>query len=577
MLLRKHVVLGSLLLTLLLVLGACAQPTAPTTPAEPAAPGEAPAASDDSGVVLIGATDDRPWINQCEGDPISGGTVTFSWADLAMQGRTWLARGSTTEFFVFSQLVGLSIEDAETIEPDVATSWDVSDDGLIYTFTLRDDVVWHDGEMLTAEDVVWTFNLVSHPDSGATARTVLPMSAIEGFAELASGDADTLSGVVALDDYTVAVTLNEPRADFLYGLGGLNLFPAHPFEGMSIEEIVESSLIREDVIGSGPFKMTEYEPDQYYILEAHEDYYKGRPYLDRLIFRIGLTSVASWMPGLETGEIHVGDMVNGLDRERAEANDNLIVVGAPLPGAMAIWPSHNNFPDKRVLQALVHALDLEAITEGIFGPGQALPYEYANVDPNNTWIAPEVENFGYDPDRARELLEEAGWDGSQTLDFITYYQTELDRNVTAAMQQYWADVGLQVSIEHMDAATWGNRVYQEVDFDLGYGCCGISVPFEYLRYSCANVPPAGLNASSYCNAEVDELAAAAMIEADEETRREMWHTISRITHEEQLHMTLFQQDRRHALNENVCNYQFRQWSNITWPQRNTHTWWLAPN
>jgi ABC-type transport system substrate-binding protein len=131
-------------------------------------------------------------------------------------------------------------------------------------------------------------------------------------------------------------------------------------------------------------------------------------------------------------------------------------------------------------------------------------------------------------------------------------------------------------MEHMDGATWGNRVYQEVDFDLGYGCCGISVPFEYLRYSCANRPPNGLNASSYCNAEVDELAAAAMIEPNEETRREMWYTISRIAHEESLHMTLFQQDRRHAIAENVCNYQFRQWSNITWPQRSTHTWWLAP-
>src|SRR5690606_4995790 len=121
----------------------------------------------------------------------------------------------------------------------------------------------------------------------------------------------------------------------------------------------------EDVVGSGPFKLAEFVPDQYYILEAHEEYFKGRPHLDRLIFRLGLNTVAAWLPGLESGEIQVGSTVNGLDRERVESTEGLTVVGAPLPGAMAIWPNHRNFPDKRVLQALFHAIDREAITTGI--------------------------------------------------------------------------------------------------------------------------------------------------------------------------------------------------------------------
>jgi ABC-type transport system substrate-binding protein len=134
---------------------------------------------------------------------------------------------------------------------------------------------------------------------------------------------------------------------------------------------------------------------------------------------------------------------------------------------------------------------------------------------------------------------------------------------------------LNVNIEHMDGATWGARVYQEPDYDLGYGCCGISVPFEYLRYACANVPPGGTNASAYCNEEVDELVEQAFVEANAATRQQLWHEISMITNEELLHLTLFQQDRRHAVDANVCNYQFRQWSNIIWPERNPHTWYLA--
>ncbi|MCB0106009.1 MAG: ABC transporter substrate-binding protein, partial [Caldilineaceae bacterium] len=474
-----------------------------------------------------------------------------------------------------SQLTDLSIEDAETIEPDVATSWEISEDGLTYIYTLRDDVLWHDGESLTSEDVKYTIEIFAHPDSGATVRSVLPLDAIVGYDEFSAGEADEITGVTTPSPTEVVIALKAPRADFLYGMGGMNLQAKHIWEGIPFAEMQESPYAREQVVGSGPFKMGEFEPDQYYILEAFDDYYKGRPHLDQLIFRIGLTSVASWMPGLEAGEIQVGSMVNGLDRERVEADDSLTVVGAPLPGAMSIWPNHTKFTDKRILQAMMYAIDREAITEGIYGPGQALPYDYDNVDPNHNWISPNLNDYTYDPDMARQLLEEAGWDFDQTVQFITYYQTELDRNIVAAMQQFWAEVGLKVEVAHMDAPSWAAQVYEDPTYELAYGCCGISVPFEYARYSCANVPPAGLNVSSYCNEEVDQMVQDAMVEPDAAARQQLWYQISEITNDEVLHMTLFQQDRRHAINKNVCNYQFRQWSNIVWPERHPDTWYLA--
>jgi peptide/nickel transport system substrate-binding protein len=513
----------------------------------------------------------------CEEEPVDGGEITLGGHTTdQMAGRTWLNSGNTNESFVFSQLTDLSIEDAETILPDVAESWEVSDDGLVYTYHLRDDVVWHDGEQLTAEDVKFTIELFSHPDSAVIVRTVLPLSGIAGFEEFSANEADEMTGVVVVDDYTVEITLSEPRADFLYGMGGMNLWPAHRFEGMARTDIATSPLVREEAIGSGPFKIGEFVPDQYYVLEANEDYYKGRPHLDRIIFRIGMTTVASWLPGVENGEIQVGWMINGLDRERAEANENLVLVGAPLPGAMAIWPNHLNFPDKRVLQALFYALDREAITTGIYGPGQAFVYDFDNIDPNHNWTSPDIPDYPYDPDMARQLLADAGWDSSQELDFVTYYISELDRNVVAAMQQYWADVGVTVNVEHMEAPAWSARVYENTEFDLAYGCCGISVPYEYARYSCANVDPPGLNVSNYCNEEVDQMAVDAISEADPEVRKETWYTVSEIVNDELLHLTLFQQDRSHPIDKDVCNYQFRQWSNIVWPERSPETWFLRP-
>ncbi len=572
-------------LALCLALGILLVACAPAAPADDAA--EAPAAEEGAAEEVAEdvttaedmstgmSADDDPYINLCDGEPVEGGSITLAIADDAMVGRNWLSRGSTNESFLFSQLTDLSIEDGTTILPDVATDWTVSDDGLTYTYNLRDDVLWHDGEQLTAEDVKHTIEIFAHPDSGATVRSVLPLDAIVGYEEFSANEADEISGVEVASDYQVVITLNEPRADFLYGMGGMNLQAQHIWTDIPFAEMQESPFAREQVVGSGPFKMGEFEPDQYYILEAFDDYYKGRPHLDELIFRIGLTSVASWMPGLEAGEIQVGNMVNGLDRERVEGNADLTVVGAPLPGAMSIWPNHSTFTDKRVLQAMMYALDREAITEGIYGPGQALPYDYDNVDPNHEWISPDVNDYSYDPEMARQLLEEAGWDFDQTVQFATYYQTELDRNVVAAMQQFWAEVGLQVEVAHMDAPSWAAQVYEDPTYELAYGCCGISVPFEYARYSCPNVPPAGLNVSSYCNEEVDTKVQQAMVEPDEAAREALWHEISEITNDEVLHMTLFQQDRRHAINSNVCNYQFRQWSNIVWPERNPHTWYLA--
>lgn len=564
-----------------LSLVACAQTAAPAgeSAEAPATEGETAEVAEDMTTEEDMSTgmsaDASPYINLCEGEPVEGGSITLAIADDAMVGRNWLSRGSTNESFLFSQLTDLSIEDAETIEPDVATSWEVSEDGLTYTYTLRDDVLWHDGEPVTAEDVKYTIEIFAHPDSGATVRSVLPLDAIAGYDEFSAGEAEEITGVTTPSETEVVITLKSPRADFLYGMGGMNLQAKHIWEDIPFAEMQESPYAREQVVGSGPFQMGEFEPDQYYILEAFDDYYQGRPHLDQLIFRIGLTSVASWMPGLEAGEIQVGSMVNGLDRERVEGTEGLAVVGAPLPGAMTIWPNHAKFPDKRILQAMMYAIDREAITQGIYGPGQALPYDYDNVDPNHNWISPDINDYSYDPEMARQLLEEAGWDFEQTVQFATYYQTELDRNIVAAMQQFWAEVGLNVEVAHMDAPSWAAQVYEDPTYELAYGCCGISVPFEYARYSCANVPPAGLNVSSYCNEEVDQMVQDAMVEPDEATRQQLWYDISEITNDEVLHMTLFQQDRRHAISANVCNYQFRQWSNIVWPERSPHTWYLA--
>ncbi len=280
---------------------------------------ETEAEAEPAGALATGET----WINQCEGEPVDGGTLTLAFADAAMIGENWLSRSSTNESFVFSQLVDLDINTLEVV-PDVAERWEISEDGLTFTYYLRKDVLWHDGEPLMADDVKWTIEMFWHPDTNIPTRTTLPLFNIAGTDEFAANETEEITGVKVLDDFTVEITLKEPRADFFYGMGGLNLFPKHIWEGIPFAEMRESPSAREQIIGSGPFKMAEFEPDQFYILEAFEDYYLGRPHLDRLIFRIGLDAVASWMPGLEA--VRTNQKRCSSNRHRHSSSDHRVPV-----------------------------------------------------------------------------------------------------------------------------------------------------------------------------------------------------------------------------------------------------------
>ena len=502
-----------------------------------------------------------------ETPPSYGGTIIVGWASSPVFGsENWWNSGGNDNF-IHNQLVGLNMN-AQDLMPELAERWEISDDGLVYTFHLRNDVKWHDGELFTAEDIKFTIEAMWHPDTGCGLRTLLPLAMIEGTDEFAENQADEISGVQIVDDFTIQITLKQPRFDFLLGMAAMNVFCAHCYEGLGYSELQESPYARAGVIGTGPFKVEKVEADQYYILAAHEDYFEGRPYLDRIIFRAGL----NWMVALEAGEIHFGQHARGPDRERMEANPDIKLVGAPVPGAQGIWPNKERFTDPRVLQALMYALDRQAIVDSIY-LGQALVYDYNEVDPGHTWVSPDIAVYDYDPDKARELLAEAGWDLNAEINFITYYQDPNARRVAAAMQQYWLDVGLKVKVTHQEAPTFVSDFYETGDYDLGYGCCTpASIP-EMPRYACSNIFPAGYNGPRYCNEYWDELVAKSLVEPDPAKRQSMWHEATEIVMEELPWMPLYREDRRAAISANLCNFRHRQHGSVS-PDMAAHTWYL---
>ena len=570
---RKSLGLTVFLILLLGLLAACAAPAATEsgTMAEEEAAAEEEMAAEPTEPWYDEADVDSTTINICtDSPPRYGGEIVVAGGAGAMRGSSWFQ--AAHEDYIFSQLVDRDT-DAVTIHPDVATSWEISDDGLTYTFHLRDDVRFHDGEQLTADDVKFSLQMFFHPDVGASHGRTSGIDQLVGAAEFESGEADHIAGIKVLDDFTVELNLVRPRSSVLSNIAAFNIWPSHLIEGIPFAELEETEYSVRNPIGSGPFTMGEYEPDQFYILEANEDYYAGRPYLDRIIFRLGLGGATAFA-ALENGEIHMAGRVTAVEYERYKDDPSIVLLGGRLGGGMTVWPNHNRpeFQDARVRQALLHALDREAMAEAYYGElADVLHLRLTNPE----FVSPDITKYDYNPDRARELLAEAGWDTEQEISFVTYYQDDQNKRIHAAMQQFWADVGVKVELVYLDGPAWVARVYDNDDFDLSYGCCGWFNP-DQLRLSlgCDRNWPAGRNVGHYCNEEFDQLSEGAMSEPDAAKRKEMLYRATEIITAEAGEIPVFWPTRFSAFSADVCNNVYRQLDE-PFAERYPATWYLA--
>lgn len=564
---RKYVGFAAIVIILAWMFTACAAPDASTgdTAAEEAAPeevAEEPAAEEEEEA----AAPVEPWydpadvdsthINVCtDTPPQQGGTLVSYRAAGAMTGGDWFTFAAHDDY-MFSSLVDRDT-DAVSIHPDVASSWEISDDGLVYTFNLRNDVFFHDGEQLTAEDVKFSLEMFFHPDTGASHGRTSGLDQLVGALEFENNEADEISGIVVIDDFTVELTLQAPRSSVLSNMAAFNIWPKHLLEDIPFIDLVDSEYAVRNPVGSGPFVMGDFEPDQFYILEANENYYDGRPYLDRIIFRIGMDGPTAFA-ALEAGEIHDGPRVTAVEYERYKDNPDIVLLGGKLGGGMTVWPNQNRpmWQDERVRQALLYALDRESMADAYYGElAEVLHVRLTNSE----FTSPDITTYDYDPDKAMSLLEEAGWDSEQEVNFVTYYQDDQNKRIHAAMQQYWNDVGIKVELIYLDGPAWVARVYDNDDFDLSYGCCGWFNP-DQLRLSlgCDRSWPAGRNVGHYCNEEFDELAEAAMSEPDQTKRKELVHQATEIITAEAGEIPIFWPTRFIAASANVCNLINRQ-------------------
>ncbi|MBQ7065236.1 MAG: ABC transporter substrate-binding protein [Lachnospiraceae bacterium] len=341
-------------------------------------------------------------------------------------------------------------------EPMLADSI-TTEDNMNFIVHIDENATWSDGTPVTAQDVEFTFLRLASP---TIANSTMMLYRFKGV-----GDADfpfveegatSVEGVTVIDDKTVQFTTKDPIAlttfQSTYACYILTL-PKHILEQYSDEELMTLDWFNHPDVVSGPYMLTDYDVNHYISYTANTNYWKGTPNIEKL--NIKIVDSSQVYAGLQSGEIDVAlpsmTAIPQKDYENIEALENIeVVYGAPVTN-QSVFIQTANITDPRVRQALVYAIDRNQILEQLMnGHGEVVDGFLSSAGP---FYDESITPISYDPEKAKELLAEAGWDGSQTLRFYVNSGDGTFVDAAQVMVAQWAQVGIKVEVQTVDLAT----------------------------------------------------------------------------------------------------------------------------
>jgi peptide/nickel transport system substrate-binding protein len=416
--------------------------------------------------------------------------------------------------------------------PQLAESWQFSEDCLTLTFALRQDVKWHDGRPFTADDVVFTYQAMIHPKTPTAYKDSFSM----------------ISRVEALDPYTVQVRYREPFARAVSSWS-MAMLPKHLLAPYVAEGRLRESPQNRHPIGTGPYRFHEWRSGEKVVLLANPDYYEGPPYLGRVVFRV--------IPSQAT--IFLELKAKGVDQTSLTALQYTRQTNYPAFGKAFRkyrYPSGTytffgfnlkdpRFADVRVRRAFAHAINKQEIIDGV---RQGLAREATGPIRPSTWAyTDQVRRYPYDPARARELLAQAGWKdrngdglvedaGGRPFAFTiqTNQGNEERKKIAEIIQQRLEDVGVKADIQVIEWASFVSEYLKKRRFEavvMGFGVT--TDPDQYVIWHSSQMGPDQMNRLSYANPEVDRLLEAGRASCHEAERVRYYHRFQQILAEDQ--------------------------------------------
>ncbi len=420
--------------------------------------------------------------------------------------------------------------------PDLAESWEIQDEGLTIIFYLRKGVRWHDGHPFTAEDVKFTYEKLIDPE------VPTPYS----------GDFKKVKNLEVLDNPTVKITYQEP---FSPGLAswGMAIMPKHILAG---EDLFTTKFSR-NPIGSGPYKFARWLSGNRIDLVSNHDYFEHRPYINRYIYRI-IPDPASMFLELQTQGVDSVGLTPLQYRRHTDTKQfkrNFQKFRYPAFGYTYMGYNLNDqrFKDRRVRLAIAYAVDKQEIIDGVLlGLGRICTGPFV---PESWAYNQDVEPIPYDPDRAKELLRQAGWvdtDGDGWLDkrgqvfeftIVTNQGNEQRKQTAEIIQQRLKAIGIKVNIRILEWAVFLDKFVKTRQFEaiiLGWGLS--RDPDCYDIWHSAKTKPGEFNFISYSNFQVDRLLEEGRGVFAREKRAEIYRQVHSILYAEQPYLFLYVAD-----------------------------------
>ncbi|NTW08799.1 MAG: ABC transporter substrate-binding protein [Anaerolineaceae bacterium] len=473
--------------------------------------------------------------------------VKIGWTggpDSLNPGAAWLAKAYTIFELVYDSMYEVNLDG--TYADGLVESVERSDDGLIYTFKIKDGVKWHDGKPLTAKDVAFTYNLVM---------------AHEDFPTLNSYTT-SFESVEATDDTTVVLTLNEPVPSIESKLVFLYILPEHIWKDHA-EGNAAAEFANEEMIGSGPFKIKEYKANEYIQLEKNEDYHGNIPKVDEVIFQSFQTPDVL-IQAMKSGQV---DMITEMPSTGVEALKDVenvsVEIGSPLAPDLTdiilnqtapencptedggLCTGHPALRDRNVRLAMAHATDKEKIIEivmlGLASKGIALI-----PDGMGAWFNSKIKDYAYDPALANQILDDAGYldvnsdgvrempDGTTPLTFRLNWPSDsvVAPRMAELLQEMWNEIGITTQPQAVDPDALTAQCCPALDYDVMlWGWVADPDPQTLLIIPTTDQIPTGYNETGYSNPRYDELFAQQSVELNPEKRKELVWEMQKITHD----------------------------------------------
>ncbi|MGN0349977.1 MAG: ABC transporter substrate-binding protein [Roseburia sp.] len=434
-------------------------------------------------------------------------------------------------------------------EGDLAESYEMAEDGSTLTFVLREGIQWHDGEAITAEEIKWNIEY-------ALKTTVLnsvfrsTFESIEGAADYVDGNAEEISGIT-VDGNKLTLAFAKVAPDALLTFTQFAPLPKKYLADVDPISLQQAEYFQSPV-GSGPFKIEEVQMGNYTILAPFENYYAGAP-----TFKIHLNPSAgdsdpNFVTNAKAGKLDYAYTKNIADVQALEGVEGLTLDKVDVRYTRLFYV--NKFgkeggkaaplADAKVRQAIAYAIDMDAICEGVLG-GTGVPAN--SLTPDGADKVDGLNDYKYDPDKAKALLEEAGWDSNTEIKVVYYYTDQATQDLMAVIQQYLADVGIKMtaSLVEGDLATILWKAPEDpvkgpsaVEWDMCYAAnAALSMHEYYDRYQTGY----SINSHTPSDAKLDELIAATNASVDPEVQREAFFELQKYENETLFEIPLYYQ------------------------------------